>query len=306
MKSAKLIKRFVPYYKKYINILILDLFCAILTVLCEIIFPLIIRYITDLATTDLASLTWQAVLICGAIYLGLRIIDTVANYFMQGVGHVMGAKIETDMRGDLFAHLTVMSFGYYSNTKIGTLMSRLTSDLFDVTEFAHHCPEELFIAALKIIVSFAILATFNIYLTLIIFAIMPLMFIFTQYFNKRMRKAFKEQRRTLGEINAQAEDSLLGIRVVKSFANETVEQDKFSNNNTVFLKTKKDGYKYMAGFHSVTRIFDGLMYLAVIIAGSLFLIYRKISIGDFTAFLLYVTTLLASVRRIVEDRKSVV
>lgn len=300
MKNSHLLKRFLPYYKPHIGTLILDLFCATLTIVSEMFFPLIIQYITDTAINDFAKLTVSAVLIAGGLYIALRLIAILANYYMQYVGHMMGAKIETNMRSDMFLHLEKQSFTYYNNTKIGQIMSRITTDLFDITEFAHHGPEEFFIAGLKIVVSFCILSTFNIWLTLLIFCLIPIMLVCTGIFNKRMRRAFKAQRKQLGEINAGVEDSLLGIRVVKSFANEDIEIDKFENGNLKFLGNKRDAYKTMAEFHSMTRLFDALMYITVIIAGALFLINGLISVGEYTAYLLFVTTLLASVRQIVE------
>lgn len=295
-----LIKRFAPYFKKYKAVLVLDLFCALLTTVCELVFPLIVRYITDTAINDFAKLTISSVVMLGGFYLFLRLIDTAANYYMADVGHVMGAKIETDMRRDLYAHLQKMSYAYYANTKIGQLMARITSDLFDVTEFAHHCPEEFFIAAVKIIGSFTILSFIEVRLTLIIFAVIPFMILCSVYFNKRMRRAFKESRNQIGEINSQVEDSLLGIRVVKSFAREGLEQDKFEVGNSIFLSIKQVMYKYMAGFQSSTRFFDGLMYIVVVVAGAIFMIYKHITPSDFMAYLLYVTTLLTSIRRIIE------
>lgn len=295
-----LIRRFAPYFKKYRGVLALDLIFAFLTTLCELALPLIIRFITDKATNDIMSLTVGVILQVGAFYLVLRIIDTAANYYMANVGHVMGARIETDMRKDLFSHLQKLSYSYYDNTKIGQLMARITSDLFDVTEFAHHCPEEFFIAGIKILASFVILSFFNIWLTLIIFSILPIMLVCTFHFNKKMRRAFKRSRYQIGELNAQVEDSLLGVRVVKSFANEKVEKKKFKRGNDGFLAIKREMYKYMAGFQSTTRMFDGIMYITVVVAGSLFLINGSITPGDLTAYLLYVSTLLTSIRRIVE------
>ncbi|MEG1429563.1 MAG: ABC transporter ATP-binding protein, partial [Hydrogenoanaerobacterium sp.] len=215
IKTTTLLKRFVPYFKKYRLTLMLDLFCAALTTICELILPLIVRYITEMGSTNLAGLTVGIILSIGAIYLVLRIIDTAANYYMASIGHMMGAKIETDMRTDLFAHLQKLPYSYYDNAKIGQIMARITSDLFDITEFAHHCPEEFFIAGIKIVVPFIILLGINVPLTLLIFAMLPLMIFFTRFFNKRMRAAFKDSRHQVGEINAQVEDSLLGIRVVK-------------------------------------------------------------------------------------------
>ncbi len=300
ISTFRLIKRFAPYFKKYKGVLCLDLFCAALTTVCELVFPLIVRYITDMGMNHLESLTIQIILTLGGFYLVLRLIDAAANYYMASVGHVMGAKIETDMRKDLFAHLQELSYSYYDETKIGQLMARITSDLFDVTEFAHHCPEEFFIAFLKILVSFLILCNSSVLLTVIIFAILPLMLLAAMYFNKRMRRAFKKSRNQIGEINSQVEDSLLGVRVVKSFANEPIETEKFRSGNEKFLNIKREMYKYMAGFQSSTRLFDGIMYIAVVVAGSLFMIYGKITPGDLVAYLLYVTTLLTSIRRVVE------
>lgn len=300
IKTSTLLRRFAPYFKKYRGVLALDLFCASLTTVCELVLPLMVRFITERGMNDMASLTVALVLKIGGLYLVLRIIDAAANYYMQNIGHVMGAYIETDMRRDLFEHLQKLPFSYYDHTKIGQLMARITSDLFDVTEFAHHCPEEYFIAALKIIVSFVILANTNLVLTLIIFSLLPVMLLCTMYFNTRMRRAFKKSRNQIGELNAQVEDSLLGVRVVKSFANESIEEEKFSQGNGRFLDIKKEQYFYMAGFNSMTRIFDGLMYVAVLVAGALFMIAGRITAGDLMAYLLYVTALLTSIRRIVE------
>ena len=299
-KNFQLIKRFAPYFKKYRWILMMDLFCASLTTICELVLPLIVRYLTNLGMNDLQALSVKVILSVGIFYLILRIIDTFANYYMANIGHVMGAKIETDMRKDLFSHLQKLSFTYFDNTKIGQIMARFTSDLFDVTEFAHHCPEEFFIAALKITVAFIILAQVNVWLTLIVFAFIPIMLLCSLKFNQSMRRAFKKSRDQLGEINAKVEDSLLGIRVIKSFANEEMEQEQFQKGNHKFLDIKKEMYHFMAGFQSCTRIFDGIMYIAVVVAGALFMLYRKITPGDFMAYLLYITTLLTSIRRIVE------
>lgn len=299
-KTSYLIKRFLPYFKKYKWVLILDLFCATLTTVCDLVLPMIVRYLTDMGMNDAGTLTVRLILMVGAVYLGLRVIDLIANYYMANIGHVMGAKIETDMRRDLFGHLQELSYSFYSNTKVGQLMARITSDLFDVTEFAHHCPEEYYIAALKILASFCILSSVNVWLTLIIFAIIPVMIFFAMKFNNKMRTAFKKSRNQLGEINAQVEDSLLGVRVVKSFANEDIEGAKFKEGNEGFLNVKKEAYRYMAGFQSTTRLFDGIMYIAVVVAGSLFMMKGIITPPDLMAYLLYVVMLLASVRRIVE------
>ncbi len=299
-RSTGMIRRFVPYYKKYLPLLFMDLFCAALTSVCELVFPLIVREITDRAVGGAAPLTAAWVLRLGAAYLLLRLTDAGAHYYMQSRGHIMGAKIETDMRSDLFAHLQQLSFSYYNNTKIGQIMARITSDLFDVTEFAHHCPEELLISSLKIVSAFIILSGMSLPLTLIVFAMLPLMLISTAIFNRRMRKTFRDCRRQVGEINARTEDSLLGMRVVQSFANEEVETEKFGEGNREFLRLKGIQYRAMAGFHSTTRMLDGLVNIVVVVAGALFLASGKISAGGYASYLLYISMLLASVRRLVE------
>lgn len=299
-KTSALIGRFAPYFKPYAGVLALDLFCAALTTLCEIVLPLLVRYLAQVGMDDLSLLSASLIVRVAAVYLVLRVIDVAASYFMANVGHVMGAKIETDMRSALFTHLQKLSFRYFSETKVGQLMARITGDLFDVTEFAHHCPEEFFIAALKIVVSFLILCTVNVPLTLIVFAIVPVMAFVSSRFNHKMRETFGKNRRQVGEVNAQVEDSLLGVRVVKSFTGEEREIAKFEEGNRAWLDIKKENYRWMGAFNATTRAFDGVMYLAVIVAGGLFMMRGSISPADFMAYLLYVTTLLATIRRIVE------
>ncbi len=300
IKTSELIKRFAPYYKKYIGILFMDLFCASLTTVCEIVLPLILRYITNQGIQNLASLTVRTVWTLGMIYLGLRVIDGVANFYMAYTGHVMGARIETDMRQDAFNHLQKLSDTYFNNTKVGQLMSRITNDLFDVTEFAHHCPEEFFIAFIKALAAFVILAQVNLTLTVIIFAIVPVMVVCCTYFNLKMRAAFKKQRQHIGELNAKIEDNLLGNRVVRAFANQDIEIEKFRRDNDAFLVIKREMYRYMAAFQDTVRMFDGLMYTVVIVAGGLFMIGGRIDPGDLVAYTMYVTTLLTTIRRIIE------
>ena len=297
-KNSTLIRRFLPYMAKYRGVLAFDLFCAALTTLCDIALPSIMRTLTN--TVSAAALTVDTVLRLAALYFVLRIIDGAASYFMSGIGHIMGVHIETDMRRDAFDHLLRLDHTYYNNTKVGQIMGRITNDLFDVTEFAHHCPEEFFIAAIKITASFVILCQSSVALTLILFACVPLMAVVSTLINQKMRAAFRRQRVQIGELNARIEDSLLGERVVKAFANEEVEKEKFEKDNAAFQAIKKQSYRYMAAFQTSTRLFDGLMYLVVIVAGGLFLVYGKIDPGDMVAYMLYVTTLIATIRRIVE------
>ena len=300
MKTSELVRRFLPYFRPYRGMLALDLFCAMLTTLCDLVLPMIVRSITGLASGSAAALTVVYVLKVGGVYVLLRLVDTVANYIMVARGHVMGTYIERDMRHALFEHLQEMGFAYYSNAKVGQIMARITSDLFDVTEFAHHCPEEFLIAAIKITVPFVILLGINPVLTLIIFLMLPIMLVLARHFNKKMRAAFKESRHQVGEINAQVEDSLLGIRVVKSFANEPMEIDKFDRGNEEFVRIGRRKYRYMAGYNTTTRSFDGVMYIVVVIVGALFIIDGKITAADYMAYLLYISTLLTSIRRVVD------
>lgn len=298
--TSELIKRFLPYFRPYYKTLFTDLFCAALTTICEIILPLIIRQITNTALQDVALLTTKMIAGLGFLYFILRIIDCLANYYMADVGHVMGAKIETDMRRDAYAHLQQLSNTYFNNTKVGQIMGRITNDLFEVTEFSHHCPEEFFIAGLKIVISFIILARIHLLLTVMVFIFVPIMTIVCRMINRKMRSAFGQQRYQIGELNAKIEDSLLGQKVVKAFTNEELEKEKFEEGNQEFLKIKTYTYMLMGMFNTSTRVFDGLMYLVVILGGGYFLMEQQILPGDMVAYVMYVSTLIATIRRIIE------
>ena len=299
-KSLHAVKRLIPYYKPYIGILIFDLFCASMTTVCELTLPLLVRKITNAATSEPMTLTLQLILTIGGLYILLRCIDAAAMYYMNSRGHIMGTKMETDMRRDMFSHLQKLSFSYYNNAKVGVIMSRITHDLFDVTEFAHHCPEEFFIAFIKIIGSFVILCNINIPLTLMIFAVFPIMVVVMYRFNRRLKNAQKESRRRIGELNATVEDSLLGIHVVKSFAGEEKEEKRFEKGNLSYFDIKARMYRLMGAFHGVSRLFDGIMYILTVIVGSVFILKGKINAADLIAYLMYVTTLFASVRSILQ------
>lgn len=298
-RNLNLIKRVMPYFKKYKFILMFDLFCAALTTLTDMVLPMILRRLTN-AGLGTYSLTREMIYRMAALLLVIKIIDLLAGYYMTKTGHIMGAKIETDMRYDVFQHLQKLSDSYFNETKVGQIMARITSDLFDITEFSHHCPEEYFIGFIKIIVSFVILVRLNALLTVILFLSIPLMIVFASKYNRRMRKGFKEQKHHIGVLNADIEDSLLGVKVVKSFANEDVEIEKFQKGNKKFLDIKSETYASMAGFNTITKAFDGIMYIIVVLFGGLFLVEGKMSSGDIVAFILYVQTLLTTVRRIVE------
>ena len=298
--SATLIRRYWPYLAKYKKLLFLDLFFAGLTTLCDIVLPMIMRQLTNAALGNAAALTAQAVLRMAMFYVALRIIDAAANFYMQSQGHIMGVYIETDMRRSAFDVLLRLSGTYYSNHKIGQIMGRITNDLFDVTEFSHHCPEEFFIASIKIVVSFVILGRISLPLTLLIFLWLPLMFFVSVKINHWLRSTQKAQRFQVGELNAAIEDSLLGERIIKAFTAEDEERSKFEEGNVEFQRIKKKSYYAMATFGTSTRLFDGLMYTVVIVAGGLSLTRGAISAGDLVAYILYVSTLIATIRRIVE------
>ncbi|MBS6719968.1 MAG: ABC transporter ATP-binding protein [Peptoniphilus harei] len=300
MKNKNLIKRVLPYFYKYRLTLFLDLFCAGLTTASEMILPLILRALTSRGMNDLASISFEFVLKLSLLYIFIKVIEVIAQYFMTSIGHIMGAKIETDMRKDLYSHLQSLSDTFYNETKVGVIMSRITNDLFDITEFAHHCPEEYFIGVIKIIISLIILLSINVKMTFLIYIMIPLMIYFSGHFRNKMRRAQKDQRVHIGHLNSSIEDSLLGIKVVKSFANEDVEKEKFTYENNKFLGIKKRYYKSMAGFNTINRVFDGLMYLILIASGGYFLMKREIGPEDLIVYVMFIQSLLATVRRIIE------
>ncbi len=299
-KTKDLLHRFLPYLLRYKKMLAFDLFCAALTTLCDIVLPRIMFHLTNTAMYQPAALTIGWIGKVAGLYIVLRLIDAAAYYYMCSRGHIMGVYIETDMRMDAFRKLETLSDAYFSNTKIGHIMGRITSDLFDVTEFAHHCPEEFFIAAIKIVVSFIILSFSSLPLTILVFACLPLMLFLSIRLNHRFRNATKKQRIELGNLNARIEDSLLGQRVVKAFTSEDIELEKFADGNERMKDIKKERYRAMANFNMSTRLFDGLMYTVTIAAGGLFLVNGAIRPADLVAYVLYVTTLIATIRRIVE------
>lgn len=300
MKNKHLIKKVLPYFYKYRFTLFLDLFCAGLTTASEMILPLLLRALTNRGMNDLASITFDFVLRLSLIYVIIKTIEVIAQYFMTSIGHIMGARIETDMRRDLYAHLQSLSDTFYNETKVGVIMSRITNDLFDITEFAHHCPEEYFIGAIKILISLIILLKINVKMTLLIYLMIPLMIYFSGHYRNKMRRAQKDQRVHIGHLNSSIEDSLLGIKVVKSFANEDVEREKFTEENNKFLGIKKRYYRSMAGFNTINRIFDGLMYLILIASGGYFLMKGEIGPEDLIVYVMFIQSLLATVRRIIE------
>lgn len=297
-KSLHLIRKIIPYFKKYKKIFILDLFFALMSTTCKLVYPILLRHITNVISFSPELLTINSIILIGFIFLIVSAIEIISIQYMTSVGHIMGAKIETEMRKDLFNHIQKLHVSYHDNNKIGQLMSRLTTDLFEVTEFAHHCPEEFLIAGVKIIMSFIILSYFNIYLTLIIYTTLPFVVIISTYYNKKMQNALKKYRIQVGELNSQAEDSLLGIRVIKSFAGEEIEGKKFNKNNVRTLKTKQIFYKILGKFRATEMLFTNFMDLLLIVVGSIFLIYGQISPGDLVAYVSYISILIASILKI--------
>ena len=300
MSNIGLIKSVIPYFKKYKNILFIDLLCAGLTTASEMVLPLILRYMTNIGIADAGSLTLQLITRIAVLFILIKCVELVAVYYMASIGHIMGAKIETDMRFDMYKHLQTMSDNFYNETKVGQIMSRMTNDLFDITEFAHHCPEEYFIGFIKICISFVILFNINMPLTLAVYLMIPVMFISSSRFKNSMRREQKKQRVHVGDLNSSIEDSILGIKVVKSFANEDIELKKFEKDNSKFLSIKKLFYKSMAGFNTVNRSIDGLMYFIVIVFGGYQMMKGRLVPGDMLAYIMYVSTLLLTVKRIVE------
>ena len=290
----------IPYFNRYRNILFIDLLCAGLTTASEMILPLILRYLTNVGIADPGSLTLNLIVRIAVIFVLIKCVELVAVYYMASIGHIMGAKIETDMRFDMYKHLQTLSDNFYNETKVGQIMSRMTNDLFDITEFSHHCPEEYFIGFIKICISFVILLNINVPLTLAVYIMIPVMFISTSKFKNSMRRAQKKQRVHVGDLNSSIEDSILGIKVVKSFANEDIELEKFERDNNKFLSIKELFYKSMAGFNTVNRSIDGLMYFIIIVFGGYQMMNGRLEPGDMLAYIMYVTTLLATVKRIVE------
>lgn len=299
-KMTELMEKFLPYLKPYYPILFLDLLCAALSSLCDIVLPVLVRTLTNTALESLELVTVSLVLRLVALYTLLKLVDVAAAYYMTYVGHVMGAKIETDMRKAAYAHLQKLSHTFFSNNKVGQIMGRITNDLFDVTEFAHHCPEEFFIAGLKIVVSFVVLLGINVPLTLLVFVFVPFMIFFALKINGWINEIFARRRIQIGELNAKTEDSLLGQSVVKAFTAEDFEEQKFEKDNRQFYEIKKHSYWAMGMLGISNRTFDGFMYLTVIAGGGWLLIHRQLMAGDMVAYVMYISTLTNTIRRIID------
>ena len=294
------LKKMLGYYKPYMAIFLADMFFAAISAGTALVIPLIVRYITGTLIYKDSDTIIREILIILVGLLVLIAIDCYSRFFIGNYGHVMGAKMEYDMRRELFGHMQKLSFSFYDDAKVGKLMSRITTDLFDITELLHHGPENIILSLLKITGALVILSGISGWLTLAAFAVLPVMFIFAYFLNKKMRRAFRRNRETIAEINAQIEDNLSGIRVVKSFANEDIEMKKFGVGNDNFLKAKKDSYRYMGTFQSGVGSFTTLIQVSVIVVGAVLIANNSLDVSDLITFLLYIGVFTEPIRTLVD------
>ncbi|MFC5452880.1 ABC transporter ATP-binding protein [Paenibacillus aestuarii] len=294
----KTLQTFIAYYKPYKKALAMDLFFAALASVPVLIYPLLVHQITTKALTN-AGIAADTLIRMIGLFLFLIVVEYMSNFYTDYYGHAMGAKMETDMRNELFQHVQQFSFEYHNKARTGQLMSRITSDLFDISELAHHGPEDATISLVRIIGSFIILANINVALTATMFVIFPLMILFAYHNSLKVKKALKQSKERIGDVNAQVEDSLSGIRVVQSFANEELEADKFKRSNHFFLESRKKGYFTEAWFFNGMTAFISFMTLAVVIVGALLVSYKQLMLTELITFLLYITTLTDPVKRLV-------
>lgn len=292
-------KRLIGYYKPYKKVFFADMFFAFLGAVTTLILPLIIRYVTGTLVYEPRNVMLEGVGICAVIMVVLVLIQCYSNYYISNYGHVMGAKIEYDMRNEIFGHFQKLSFSFYDNQKVGQLMSRITNDLFDITELLHHGPEEIVISTIKLIGSFVVLMVINVKLALAAFAIIPIMIVYAYTLNRKMKRAFKNNRAKVADINAGIEDNLSGIRVVKSFANEDIEQQKFIAGNDRFLASKKDSYLYMGRYHSGLGAFVTMITVIVMVTGAILLNDGSLKTTDLLTFLLYISNFTEPVKTLI-------
>jgi len=297
----KSFKKFISYYNPYKNLFYADMFCALALSAIDLVFPLIVRYLLD----DVYILKDSNKIIKYVVFIGIAlllmyIIRYFCQYFITSWGHIMGARMEKDMRKDIFDHLQKLSFSYYDNNNTGKLMSRIVTDLFDISELAHHGPEDLFISVIKIVGSLIILLTINVKITCVLFLFIVLMMFFSYFYNQKMRTVFTRNREKIASLNAQIQDSLAGIRVVKSFANEKIESFKFEKGNDEFLETKEESYMIMGGFYSGNSFFQGLLYLTVILLGGIFISQGSFNISSLVIYILYINVFLIPIQKLLD------
>ncbi|EJT5916612.1 ABC transporter ATP-binding protein [Clostridium perfringens] len=291
-----MLKRFIRYYKPYKKLFILDLLAAFLVSACDLFYPMITRnIINDVIPNKRIKLLFVFAIVLTLIFL----IKAGLNYFMQYWGHVVGVRMQADMRRDLFDKLQDMPNKYFDNNKTGVIMSRIINDLLDISELAHHGPEDLFISLVMLVGSFIILCTINVPLTIITFAIIPFLLFYTIHKRNKMKKAFKETRVKTGEVNATIENSISGVRVTKSFGNKAYEMEKFDKSNDIFKKAREHAYKAMAEYFSGMFFLVDMLELIVLIAAGYFTYLGKINVGDFAAYLLYIKMFLQPIRKLI-------
>ncbi len=295
----KNLRKLISYYKPYMGTFLLDMFFAIVASAISLIIPLVVRYITS-DVVYMEDGAKERIIYLGAVLVVMVGIQFLANFYITDVGHVMGSKMEYNMRAEIFSHYQKLSFSFFDDQKVGQLMSRITNDLFEISELLHHGPENIVISFIKIIGAFVILMGISRYLTAAAFVLVPFMFLYVFFLNRKMRKAFKENRKKIAEINSRTEDNLSGIRVVKSFANEEIEMEKFEEGNQAFLKAKKNSYLYLGLFHSGMTAFILLVNIVVIITGAILISDGLVEIPDFIAFLLYINTFTEPIRVLVD------
>ncbi|WP_296241212.1 ABC transporter ATP-binding protein [uncultured Faecalicoccus sp.] len=296
----KTFQHFLTYYKPYLGVFFLDLFCAFMISIIDLAFPLILTYCTDVLFLQQSAQLLDGLLILTLFLLGMYLIRALCRYYVTAQGHIMGSHMERDMRKDLFDQYQRLSFSYYDRHNTGIMMSRVVSDLFEICEFAHHGPENLFISLIKIAGSFVILAFIFWPLALILFLVTMVMLIFSYFQNKKMQETFMDNRRKIGDVNASLQDSLAGIRIVQSFTNEDIEKAKFDHSNDEFLASKKRNYRVMGTYYSFNNFFQGLLYLTVIAAGGLFVAQGELSPLTLATFALYINIFVAPIDILVE------
>ena len=294
------LKKMMGYYKPYLKIFWADMFFATLSAAVALTIPLVVRYVTSTLIYLPADEIIRQITYIGIGLAALLAIDCYSRFFIGNYGHVMGAKMEYDMRAELFGHMQKLSFSFYDDAKVGQLMSRITSDLFDITELLHHGPENIILSVLKIAGAFVILVNINGWLALAAFAVLPFMFAFAFLLNKKMRRAFRNNRIKIADINAQIEDNLSGIRVVKSFANEDIENEKFRVGNDGFLAAKKNSYHYMGSFQAGVGVFTTMIQVSVILVGTVLIAYGRVDMTDLVTFLLYIGVFTDQIRTLVD------
>ena len=292
-------KKFARYYKPYLGSFAADMFFAILGEAVTLISPMVVRYITGTVIYEEPDKAMKDIAVLAVVMIALVAVEFVCNYFIATVGHNMGAKMETDMRTEIFDHYQKLSFSFFDNQKVGQLMSRVTNDLFDISELFHHGPEDVVISLIKFIGTMVILLNIHSGLALCAAASLPFMLVFAYVYNGKLKRAFKRNRDRIADINAQLEDSLSGVRVVKSFGNEDAEMGKFQSGNNAFLESKKSAYKIMGIYNSGMGVFTTLVTIVVVVAGAVFLTNKTLEVADLVTFMLYINNFTDPIKRLV-------